>query len=152
MKIKLYLFIGFVLFILGCQKNMDLEKQTHKLIETDIEFSKTSERLGAAEAFRLFMADSAIQLPEGELARMGREKIYDKMKKNSGYTLKWKPEKAVVARAGDMGYTWGYYVLLVQDSSGTIQRSHGKYLNVWEKQADNSWKVVIDIGNQNPEP
>lgn len=30
--------------------------------------------------------------------------------------------------------------------------SHGKYLNIWEKDADGNWKVAVDMGNSSPAP
>jgi ketosteroid isomerase-like protein len=35
---------------------------------------------------------------------------------------------------------------------GTVRRATGKYLNVWKKQPDGSWKVLVDIGNEDPVP
>ena len=61
-------------------------------------------------------------------------------------------KKASVSASGDMGWTWGIYVMTVREADGTVRTSHGKYLNVWEKQPDGEWKVVADIGNESPEP
>ena len=54
---------------------------------------------------------------------------------------------AEVAKAGDMAYTWGMFNFTYQDSTGTEKTSYGKYLNVWKKQEDGTWKVVVDMGN-----
>jgi ketosteroid isomerase-like protein len=51
-----------------------------------------------------------------------------------------------VAESGDMGWTWEKYQVVVD--AETV--SSGKYVNVWKKQADGSWKVRVDIGNQKP--
>ena len=29
---------------------------------------------------------------------------------------------------------------------------HGKYVTIWKKQADGSWKFVVDIGNPSSPP
>ena len=29
---------------------------------------------------------------------------------------------------------------------------YGKYTSIWKKQADGSWKVVLDMGNASPAP
>jgi ketosteroid isomerase-like protein len=128
-----------------------MEKENERLLQTDIEFSKKSVELGAAEAFRLYLADSALELPAGGEPVMGRDSIYSEMK-GGHYVLQWEPRKAEVSTSGDLGYTWGTYALTTEDAAGQTKTSYGKYLDVWKKQSDGSWKVLIDIGNQSPEP
>ncbi len=61
--------------------------------------------------------------------------------------VEWHPHKAGVARSGDLGYTSGTYKLSFKDPSGKTIFDNGKYLIVWKKQADGSWKVLFDISN-----
>jgi ketosteroid isomerase-like protein len=139
--------------IAACEPRLDLEKEQSKLLQTDIEFSKKSVEVGAAEAFNQYLANDAIQLPAQSDPIMGRDSIYSGMKASSGkYVLQWEPKKAEVSKSGDMGYTLGTYSITSEDEKGQKRTSHGKYLNVWKKQNDGSWKVLIDIGNQSPEP
>ena len=49
-----------------------------------------------------------------------------------------------------MGWTWGIYTITFQTDSGEVT-GQGKYLNVWKKDAEGNWRVLIDMGNQNPE-
>ena len=37
------------------------------------------------------------------------------------------------------------YELAVNDPKGNPVKDHGKYIVVWKKQADGSWKAVADI-------
>lgn len=39
----------------------------------------------------------------------------------------------------------------VADSS-TIEAQQGKFILLWEQQKDNSWKVILDMGNSNTAP
>jgi ketosteroid isomerase-like protein len=146
--------VGLVLaslFMLGCQSGLDREKEQSKLLQTDIEFSKKSVDVGAAEAFNQYLASDAVQLPAQADPIMGRDSIYSRMKASSGkYILQWEPKKAEVSKSGDMGYTWGTYSITSEDEKGLKRTSYGKYLNVWKKQNDGLWKVLIDIGNQSP--
>ena len=72
--------------------------------------------------------------------------------KESGndYTLSWQAVDGEVAASGEMGWTWGESQTAVKDSTGQTRIFYGKYLNVWKKQADGSWKVRVDIGNASP--
>ena len=66
------------------------------------------------------------------------------------FKLVWQPEKVGVARSGDLGYTSGTYVWTFKDASGKPVSDKGKYLTVWKKQADGSWKVLFDMFNTDP--
>jgi ketosteroid isomerase-like protein len=59
--------------------------------------------------------------------------------------LTWHANKAGVARSGDLGYTSGTSELTVKDASGKTIVDHGKFLTVWKKQEDGSWKVLFDM-------
>jgi ketosteroid isomerase-like protein len=61
-------------------------------------------------------------------------------------SLRWAPDLADVSGDGTLGYTWGRWTLTVRDSSGSHQAGQGRYLTIWRKQADGSWKVEGDIG------
>jgi ketosteroid isomerase-like protein len=50
-----------------------------------------------------------------------------------------------------MGYTIGTYELTV-DQEGASMVIAGKYVTLWEKQTDGSWKVVVDCFNANGPP
>lgn len=140
-----------ILTLVGCGKTTNTSKEEEKLLATDIEFSRKSVEVGAAEVFNLFLADDALQLPAEAEPIVGRENIYERMKPRSGsYVLRWEPKKAEVSASGDLGWTWGTYTLTTTDSAGTNKAFYGKYLNVWRKQPSGLWKVIIDIGNQNP--
>ncbi len=62
-----------------------------------------------------------------------------------GYSLSWRPDQAVVADAGDLGWTSGRYVNTTQSSGGPVN-TEGRYVTVWRRQADGSLKVDLDTG------
>jgi ketosteroid isomerase-like protein len=66
--------------------------------------------------------------------------------------LTWTPVKAEMAASGDLGYTFGNYVLKAKDKDGHPVVHYGKYATVWKKQKDGRWKVVMDMGNSSPDP
>ena len=59
--------------------------------------------------------------------------------------LSWRATSARVARSGDLGYTLGDYTLKSASGGGVVD--NGKYLTVWKKEADGSWKVLLDMFN-----
>ncbi|MFZ0796298.1 MAG: DUF4440 domain-containing protein [Terriglobales bacterium] len=69
------------------------------------------------------------------------------------YKITWHPNKAGIARSGDLGYTSGTYEMSFKDASGKTISDKGKYLMVWKKQADATWKVLFDTSNSDlPRP
>ncbi len=143
-----FLFIALILLIACGGPPVDYEKERSILMETDVAFANASIEKGAAEAFRMYLTEDALQLPMGNPAIEGRESIYTSMSKSTTeYTLAWKPERAEVSRATDMGWTWGIYTMTWYDENGQEQSRDGKYLNIWRKMEDGSWKVVVDMGN-----
>ena len=122
------------------------------LLSADRSFADLSREKGAAEAFREYLTVDAIQLPDGGHPIMGRDSIYAAMQPGQELTLNWDPQQATVAESGELGYTWGTYTFTWQDTGGSTTTSYGKYLNIWRKQDDGNWKVVVDMGNSSPEP
>lgn len=149
-----------VLFLMGlvaplflffsCNSVIDLERERTMLLETDIAFSEASKQLGPADAFYAFHTEDALQLPHGSDPIQGREAIRKDMQAGVEISLTWKPKKADVARLGDLGWTWGIYRARWTDPKGEKKQSRGKYLNIWRKQPDGSWKVAVDMGNLSP--
>jgi ketosteroid isomerase-like protein len=68
------------------------------------------------------------------------------------YKLAWRPNKAGVARSGELGYTSGKYKVSFKDASGRTIFEKGKYLMVWKKQKSGDWKVLFDMNNSDLPP
>jgi len=66
-----------------------------------------------------------------------------------GVSLTWDPDTASASAGGDMGWTSGRYESRSPGPEGeTIQ--HGRYLTIWRRQADGTWKVDLDTGVPDP--
>jgi len=63
------------------------------------------------------------------------------------------PDKVDVAKSGDLGYSQGAYTATFTDpKTKKVLMGKGKSVTVYRKQADGSWKVVADIGNEDAPP
>lgn len=67
------------------------------------------------------------------------------MSQQPGFAVTWTAAKADVS--GDVGYTTGAYEMSMAGAKET-----GKYVTVWKRQDDGSWKVVEDIFNADAAP
>lgn len=123
-----------------------MKSSVKELIKTDLAFSELSIKKGAAYAFREFLTKDAIMLPQNGKPIFGIHEIFKSISQSSkNGILSWIPQNGKVSYSNDLGYTWGIYKLQLKD--GLI--IEGKYLNVWVKQKEGSWKVEIDMGNTN---
>ncbi len=103
------------------------------------------------DAFVSYFADDGVELENGG----GINTKTDMLKEGAwppDMSLTWAPVKAEMAASGDLGYTYGNYVLKAKDKDGKLVTQYGKYASIWKKQKDGSWKVVLDMGNSSPEP
>jgi ketosteroid isomerase-like protein len=66
------------------------------------------------------------------------------------YQLTWTPTDAQMSPSGDMGYTWGHYEGHSKDANGNPVTTTGRYITIWRKQPDGSWKVALDAGANEP--
>ena len=64
------------------------------------------------------------------------------------FTISFSSTKVEVSKASDYGYSQGTYVQTMTDpKTKKILTERGKYVTVFKKQADGSWKAVADINN-----
>lgn len=74
---------------------------------------------------------------------------YKTLLADKNFSLTWPPSTTiVVSKSGDMAYSEGTYTMTYTDPKTKKAVSEkGKYVEVYMKQADGSWKDVADIGN-----
>jgi ketosteroid isomerase-like protein len=97
-----------------------------------------------------YYSDDAIVMPPNAAIATTKEAIRSFWKDVlaiPGLVFRWKTTKVEVAKSGDMAYASGTYELTMNDASGKPVNDHGKYIEVWEKQADGKWKCGVDIWN-----
>ena len=97
-----------------------------------------------------FYADDARRLASGAPLAVGVEAIrkeWTEYLAMPGPGFSWTTSKIEVARSGDLAYETGAYELKTLDKKKQPVTTKGKYLMVWKKQANGSWKAVADIDN-----
>lgn len=136
--------------IVSAQRNGDAGSE--QLMKLEAEFAKTTSEKGL-DGFMSYFADEGYDLPNGGEIVQGKENIRKAIGPwGPDFKLEWTPVKAEMAASGDLGYTFGNYVATSKDKDGKLVKRYGKYVTIWKKQADGSWKVAMDTGNSSPEP
>ena len=93
-----------------------------------------------------YTPDAVVMPPNGEVIR-GREALI-------AFNEAFPPYEDLqfthveVDGAGDMAYVYGIYTMVMATSEGAEPvEDHGKYIEIWKRQPDGSWKVALDIFN-----
>lgn len=146
MKPGVIFIILSMLVLLSCQSPQltDLEKEIAAIMDTDLAFSDMSAEKGMKASFLAYMDSGAVLLRPEHYPIIGKKAIdYLQQQNDSSFTLTWKPSAADVSASGDLGFTYGLYLLTLPDTS-----FEGTYVSIWKKQEDGTWKFVLDSGNQ----
>lgn len=101
-----------------------------------------------AEVVAAFYAEDAIAYPPNEPAAKGRaaaKKVWAAYFADPSFKISWKTHHAEVN--GDLGFTAGTYEDSSKGPDGKQVSAKGKYLCVWKKQKDGTWKAVHDMWN-----
>ena len=121
----------------------------NEVADAERAFAKTSVEKGVRDSFIEFFAEDGINFTPHPTKT--KENLSKRPATRSPFTLNWQPIYADASQAGDLGFTTGPYTLT--DTRPNPQATvYGYYFSFWRKQADGSWKVVIDFGIQTPEP
>jgi len=122
-----------------------------EIMDVDRAFSVMAKEQGSKAAFDHYLAREATALNPNQNAIVGRETITATMSSDPFETLlQWEPQDGMIAASGDLAYTWGTYVLIVNQTCST-QQTYGKYITIWIKE-EGRWKAILDMGNASPPP
>ena len=123
-------------------------RQAHldSLVQAEREFARTAGAKGMKDAFLFFAADDGIVFRR---TAVNAKQTWSQAEASTGL-LSWQPIFADVSRAGDLGYTTGPWEFR-EKPTDEKPSGQGQYMTIWKKQADGSWKFVLDFGTSNPQ-
>ena len=119
-----------------------------ELMAADRAFAKATATKGVDGWVETF-AENGAMLPAGLPIVRGHKAIRDLMSpafESEGFEFHWEPTEADIAASGDLGYTIGRYERTVTGPDGNSSTTTGKYVSIWKRQEDGTWKVVVDLG------
>ena len=143
------LLMAMVVLALGAIGSAQVSKDLAELADTERAFAAETVKVGFRDGFAKYFADDGIGF--GPHPERTREKLLKSPPATGLRKLifNWAPMFGDISAAGDLGYTTGP-VLYTPQGPDAKPPFHGMYFSVWQKQADGSWRVVIDMGVGTP--
>jgi len=118
------------------------------VLATDTAFAARSVAEGYTVAFTSYCASAAV-IAGGADFHWNAAGVAEALAGwTPGDTLDWAPLLGHAAASGDLGYTVGAAVHRVEGKPAT----YTKYLTIWIRLPDGSWRFVLDGGNARPAP
>ncbi len=133
----------------GSQKSQATERDAIAKAEASFEKARAERGL---EGWLSFFANDTADFVRGQPFTFTKAEMREHLQKtfDPADQLTWKPVKIDVAASGDLAYSLGTWQLKGKDPSGNEVAQTGKYITVWKKQKDGSWRVVADTGTVDP--
>ena len=154
-RLVLTLAVGLVVGLIGNQAlnaQPDTRAADERAIrEAEMEWWKVAVAKDLERTLGFYANDASMFPPNAPIAT-GKEAIravWSQFFAIPGFAISGQPTKVEASRGGDLGYAIGTFELTAPDPTGKPVTDRGKYVVVWKKQADGSWKAIADIFNSN---
>ena len=141
---------GLLALAAGCSSNSSADART---IKARSELWSKAGSVKDSASFATFYAEDATVMLPNEPAIHGMDAIkavLTPMMQDPNFSLSFTTDKVEVS--GILAYTQGTLTRKSTGRDGKPLTDTGKYLTVWKKQADGSWKALEDIFNSDLPP
>ncbi len=131
------------------EPTVDIAAETAALRDAVAAYNEAGEAKNAAAMAALY-ADNAVAFPPNEATLEGPgafEAFVEEVAGIEGFALAFGDTEVVVGAGGDLGYSIGPASLTMPGPDGEMVTTDERDVHIWRKQADGSWKIVVDIWN-----
>jgi ketosteroid isomerase-like protein len=146
---KMFFLLLPVLLFCACYKKKEKSNNDDikaEMVAAEISFSKLSREKGSRTALLQFIDSNGVLLRPNSYPLVGGNAIdFISQANDTFYFMNWQPKGSAIAESGELGYTYGVYTVSLKNKDTLI---HGTYVNIWKKQPDGIWKLVLDSGNE----
>jgi ketosteroid isomerase-like protein len=122
-----------------------LDAEADRLLAEDRAYAARAAEAGTAAASREFYDPNGVRLSGAAGPATGLDAVQASFALGPSRVLSWEPRYAEVFAPGHTGWTWGDWQAH-EPGAGGRRVAQGRYLSVWKKQPDGSWKVRGDLG------
>jgi ketosteroid isomerase-like protein len=138
----------------GCARRSSPQAGREALKNADLAFAEATagRRLSG---FSSFLAEDVLSIRPNLPVIRGRPELAQRwaaLLNDPAMSITWQPLEAVVSDGGEMGFTVGTYQITRTEGHSRSSAGGGKYITIWKRQPDGSWKVAFDSGVQDTLP
>jgi len=141
--------LGFSLFQLSCSEpeTFDATQVRKSIEEACAKYSEAIREGNLAGVVDAYTVDATLVPPDGEILN-GKQAIEELYKKFFQMGMKDIAFTTIeVGGSGDTAYEIGKTKVRIQPEGQAAMIDSTKYLVIWKRQADATWKVHVDIWN-----
>lgn len=142
------------MLLLSCQQTkVDLKAEEATIMKTDSTWAALAAEGKEVDKIISYWADDAVVLPPGQPSVKGKEalrKFVEESKNIPGFSITWKSSEIHFSPDAKMAYMYGENLMSMNDSTGNKISIPGRGYTIWRKEADGSWKCIVDIWNNPP--
>ena len=152
-SIKMVTALLLALCAAGCAPSFDAAAESSKLAQRDADWSSASFEGKDIEKIVSYWSDDAQVLQPGLPPIDGKTAIRAFVAaslKIPGFKIHWVSEKPVLSPDGRMAYVLSKVETTAPGANGSLQSTHGRSVTVWRRDADGTWRCVVDISNDAP--
>jgi ketosteroid isomerase-like protein len=121
-----------------------------EMVQSERRFAARALVVGWKQSFLEYFADNAVAF-NGDQTEPAKDQFRRQPDPPKDRRLMWEPRYGEIASSGDLGWLTGPVRRLVPGQNNG-QPYHLLYASVWKRQADGSFKVVMDMGVPTPGP
>jgi ketosteroid isomerase-like protein len=124
------------------------------LIKADQDFDAATAARGQ-EGFTSFIASDMTTIQPDEAIVSGKDGFVEGWKpvfSTPGLAVRWHPQLVRISGDATLGFTVGSYTTTRTENGSARTVGSGKYITIWRKQTDGSWKVTFDSGVHDTPP
>lgn len=137
---------------------VDLKASEQAVKDADVQWSQAAQAHNMGTLASFYADDATVLPPNADMitSKLGALKYWSEHL-TKDVDVSWKPMFAEAAQSGDLVYTLGSYTMTTKPAEaakgakkgakGAPVTDHGKYMAVWKKQADGTWKAEVDMWN-----
>ena len=149
--------LGAIVFMISASCSpaappVDVEAERAALTEADSRYGSTAATRDLETFLAFYASDAAMYPPEGATVT-GLDNIRSfagAFFADPAFSATFRSLAVEVSQDGDMGYTLSTGDLAYTGPDGNLIAERIRDFHVWRKQADGTWKIVVDIWNLEP--
>jgi ketosteroid isomerase-like protein len=120
-----------------------------EMVQTEQAFSKMAADKNTRDAFLTFIADDGLLFRPTAVNGKQWMSEHPVPASDKQALLAWQPAFADMSAAGDLGFTTGPWEFK-EDKKDEKPAGYGHFVTLWKKQADGTWRFVLDLGISHP--